>query len=338
MKKLFIAFAAISLGLLAASCSIGDIIGINLDYDMDNPWDSWTKVKTGVYLGTEEGWNKDEVIAKGTDGSIIVCKVDGSGDLPREFSGFDGKKTVYSFGQSQYKGTKIFTHTTSIVAETQSTAMDAFTANVAATKKLWGAKGVGLITTPKKYKKIANGSDFWGNYKAICDKYQAGGYVAPENQLTTEYTEFDTKWFTDKYPKDMDAKGWVVPYTGKGKIEWMTVFRQQGWDDHGNRKVLYGGCQFELVTYVKAEITGITYDEAAEYLNKVKSSGKYNVQDKDNFADGSTSFAFKAWSNDEAENLEGFKGYIYPSYDIKFTSLLTPTLTIEFAVCYITFV
>ena len=323
---------------MAASCSLSDIIGVNLDYNQDNPWESWEKTKAGVYLGIADGWNKDEVIAKGTDGSIIVCKVDGSGDLPREFSGFDGKNTIYTFGQSQYKGTKIFTHTVSIVSETQSTAMDAITANVTATKKLWGAKGIGLITTPKKYKKIAAGSDFWGNYKSICQKYQAGGYVAPENQLVTEYTEFDTKWFTDKYPKDMDARGWVVPYTGKGKIEWMTVSHQQGWDDHGNRKVFYGGCDFADVTYVKAEITGITYDEAAEYLNKVKSSGKYNVQSPDNYADGSTSFAFKAWSDDNAESTEGYKGYICPNYDIKFTSLLGPTLTIEFAVSYTTYV
>lgn len=339
MKKAFSLSVLLAAAICLSSCTLSDLLGINLDYDISNPWSSWDKVSPGVYLGTEDGYNKDEVIAKGTDGSIITCDVDkGSSITPREFGGFDGTDTVYGFGGDKYKGSDYLWKTIDVMSkEPSNQSILTVSTNIDATKKLWGAKGVGLITSPKKYKKLDKGGTFWDNYKFICSKYQDGGYVDPAQQLTTSYTVYDTKWLYDKYPSDMNARGWVVPYTGSGKIEWMTVCRQKGWDDRGKRKTLWGGCSFENITYVKAEISGISYDDAAAYVAKVKAEGKYNKLLHDS-ADGSSMISFETCSDDSTESTEGFSGYITPQYKISYTTTLFTTLTVEFSVEYVTYV
>lgn len=341
MKKVLETMAVAVLAFSAVSCTISDIIGINLDYDLNDPWSSWEKVPAGVYVGTDDSYNKGDIIAKGTDGSMIAGKVPGQGQkIPGDFCAYDGKNTTYEFGMGEYKGQDYLNKTVRIVSDAQSTG--SFVTgmnNVASTRKLWASKGVGIITTPKKYKKIAAGGDMTANYKAICSKYQAGGYVSLDEQLTVEYTKYDTEWLYDKYPADMNSRGWVVPYTGPGKLEFVSVFRQKGWDEVGNRLILWGGCQFSNITWVKAQVSGISYEEAKAYVDNVKASGKYNVVTED-VADGSKMISFIAHSNDEIEHPDqsGYGGYIHPSYKITFASVMGTVLSIEFGVTYVTYV
>ena len=323
------------------SCTISDIIGINLDYNINDPWSSWEKVSPGVYVGTDKSYNEGDIIAKGTDGSMITGKVPGKGQkLPGEFSAYDGKNTVYSFGIGESKDGDYPYKTVTIVSDEQSTGtIVSAMSNVAATRKLWGAKAVGIVTTPKKYKKIAAGGDMLANYKTICKKYQEGGYVSLDQQLTIEYTKYLTEWLYDQYPADMNARGWVVPYTGKGTIEYVTVCREKGWENTKDLLVLWGGCQFSNVTWVRAQISGLSYEDAKAYIDNVKASGKYNVVTEDE-ADGSQLISFIAYSNDELERPDkaGYKGYIHPAYKITFSTLLAPTLTIEFGVTRVIYV
>ena len=335
MKRVFNAIAVAAL-LLASSCTLSDIIGIDLaGYDMNDPWGSWEKVKPGVYVGTDKSYNEGDLIAKGTDGSILCGKVKDKTDMPLEFKGYDGDHTTYTFDYGESKGTKILKCTKAVLSDNQSTYPMAIATNVAAARKLWGAEGIGIMTTPKKYKKVAAGGDFMHNYKAICKKYQSIPYKDPKDQIVSDHTEYDVKWNSSLYPSDMDAKGWVVPYTGKCEV--FTVNRQYGWDDIGNRKILWGGCSWGIVTYVKATVTDADYATALQYVNKVKSLGKYNYV-YDDVADGGSVISFKATSNDEAENTDGYSGYIHPEYKITYTSALYNTLSIEFGVTFVTFV
>ena len=338
MRRFIIAAAFAALSLASVSCTLTDLL--KFDYDINDPWSSWEKVEPGVYLGTDDSFNKGEIIAKGTDNSMICGNVNGNYVVvPTKFTAFDGVNTTYEFGYSEYKGTKFLTCSMAIMAKEQSKDMMAFSANEEATKKLWGAKCSGICSFPSKYKKIAKGGDMLANYKTICEKYQKElPYTEPSKQLISCYSDFRGNWLTGKYPTDMDAKGWVVPYKGPGRLELCSIYRQGGWDDRGNRKVFYGGCQFENVTWVEARVSGATYEEALQYVNSVKSTGHYNVVIEDSAIEGKV-ISFKADSDDKAENTEGYSGYICPCYEVSFTDLLgTTTLTIKFGVGYTTFV
>ena len=340
MRRVFIAAAFAALALSSVSCKLVDLVAdiASFGYDVNDPWGSWEKVDPGVYVGTEANYNEGDLIAKGTDNSMICCKVDGNYYVtPPKFDAFDAKNTVYEFGYSEYKQKKVLTCGMSIVSKEQSTDMFCVNANEEALKKTWGAKGVGICSTPRKYKKIAKGGDFLANYKTICEKYQKElPYTAPTSQLITSYTDYRGTWLSGNYPSDMDAKGWVVPYSGPGKLEFCTVSRQQGWDDHGNHKMLWGGCSFSTVTWVEGRVSNITYDDALTYVNTVKASGKYNKVYEDAAISGTISF--KAGSNDEGEDCSGYSGYIHPTYEISFVDLLGGTLTIKFGVAYVTYV
>lgn len=341
MKRLLITLAGAAALLCLASCSISDVIGINFDYDIMNPWNSWEKLEPGIYLGTEDGYNKGDIIAKGTDLSMITCNVDGNYEVtPPDFKAYDGQNTLYTFGYDERKGNKYLHKTLTVVSDQASTSsISTLSSNVDAVRKLWGANCSALVMSPKKYKKIANGGDFLANYEKICQEYQNGlPYQAPDQQLTIEYTKFDTEWLYNLYPQDMNARGWVVPYTGKGKIEWCTVDRQRGWEEKGTRKVLWGGCSWENVTWVKAEISGLEFGDALEYVNKVKASGKFNQVIEDTASEELGVISFNATSDDSSESTEGFGGYIHPSYEISYSSLLYKTLTITFGVVYVTYV
>lgn len=338
MKKIVNALLCTSLLFAAASCSLGELLDTDFgSYDMSNPWGSWENVKPGIYLGTDDDFNPGDLIAKGTDGSIIVCDINkGSDKMPGDFKGYDADHTTYTFSYGSSKEGDYLMYTKSVLSDKAGgNSLLSVANNVTAAKKIWGALCVNLVTFPKKYKKIADGGTFWQNYKTICQKYQSIPYKDVKDQLLSEEIYYDTKWKSGVYPSDMDAKSWVIPFSGD--LESMTVDRQYGWDQVGKRKVFYGGCTWGLVTYVKATVTSANYEEVAAYVAKVKSQGKYNKVYED-VADGKSTISFNAYSDEDAESTEGYSGYIYPGYKITYSSALFNTLTIEFSVCYVTFV
>lgn len=337
MKKTLSTLAGAAFLLTVTSCSLSDLLGLDFGaYNMADPWSSWENVTPGIYLGTDDDFNPGDLIAKGTDGSIIVCDVkSSSAKVPGDFKGYDADHTTYTFSYGTYKGTDYLKYTKQVLCDKQGSSLLSIANNVTAAKKLWGAECVNLVTFPKKYKKIANGGTFMENYKTICQKYQKLPFQDIKDQLLAEQVYYDVKWIDGLYPAEMNAKGWVIPYTGQ--MESMTVNRQYDWDRVGERKIFYGGCTWEKVDYVKATVTDATYEEVAAYIAKVKASGKYNVVYEDT-ADGKSVISFKAGSNDEAENTDGYSGYIAPGYKITYTSALYNTLSIEFSVVYTTFV
>ena len=327
--------ALLGAGLLMSACTLTDLV--KFDYDINDPWSSWLKMEPGIYVCIDDSFGKGDLIAKGTDNSIIECNTDTSMPIPDKFGAFDGNKTVYSFGYTTYDKKDYLICDISVMSEEKGSTIATTTTDIQSTKALWGAKCVNLATFPSKYKKVQKGGSFQENYKWICQNYQTLAYVAPESQFITSYKEYGTKWSNDRYPNELNSKGWVVPYTAGGKFEFQEICQQKGWNDIGRRKILWGGCSWGEVDYVRAGVSGITYEEAAAYVEKVKSLGKYNKVHED-FADGSKSISFVAYSDDSTENTEGFSGYIYPGYSIKYTNYLTPTLSIEFSVCYMTYV
>ena len=337
MRKLFPALLIAALTLAAVSCKLSDITGIGLDYNVSDPWSSWEKVEPGIYVCIDDDFGKGDLIAKGKDNSMVVCNTDTSGPVPRDFKAFDGDKTAYTFSYGTFKGSDYLKCTISLASEERGATLMTTMTDIKSTKALWGANCSSLLTFPKKYKKVHAGGNLLDNYKWICQKYQSLPYAAPEDQLVESYMEYGTKWSSARYPSEMDSKGWVIPYTGPGKFEYQEICQQIDWDGVGNRKILWGGCHWGKVDYVRACVSGLTYEEAASYVAKVKSLAKYNVTYED-VADGSSTISFNVWSDDRSESTEGFSGYIYPSYKIVYTTALTPTLTIEFAVCYITYV
>lgn len=336
MKKIANALLCASLMLAATSCSLKELFDVDWGgYNQSDPWSSWTSVKPGIYLGTDDDFNPGDLIAKGTDGSIIVCEVDDDADVPREFKGYDGDHRTYTFSYDTYKGTKFLKYTMAVLCDKPGTSLLAIVNNVEAARKLWGAECVNLVTFPKKYKKIADGGDFAQNYKTICQKYQKLPYQDLKDQLLAEEVHYDVKWLNGLYPSDMDAKGWVIPYGGQ--LESMTVCRQYDWDQIGNRKIFYGGCNWGKVFSVKATITEADYAKAAAYVAEIKSKGHYNKVSEDS-SDGKTFVSFKSYSDDEAESTEGYKGYISPTYEVSYSTALFNTLSVDFEVVYTTFV
>lgn len=330
------ALSCAGLLLAASSCTLTDIL--NFDYDINDPWGSWEKIDPGIYECIDDSFGKGAVIAKGTDNSLIECNTDTSAPVPAKFAAFDGTDTVYDFSYGEYDGNKYLKCTISKMSKERGGTIATAMTDIESTKKLWGARCSGIASFPSKYRKVHKGGKFIDNYKWMCQKYQSLPYKAPEDQLVSSYTEYGTKWSNARYPAAMDAQGWVIPYTGNGKFEWQEVCNQVGWNGVGKRKVFYAGsCIWGLTTYVKACVSGLTYEDAAEYVAKVKSQGHYN-DIKEDTADGSKLISFEAYSNDDAENTEGYSGYICPGYKILYSDLLTPTLTIEFSVCYTTFV
>lgn len=336
MKRTFKAIAFSAILLVLASCTLEDIIGIDFaGYDMSDPWGSWEKVKPGIYVGNEKGYNDGDLIAKGTDGSILSAKVGDEYDVPYKFKGYDADHTTYEFSYGESKGKKYLTCVINVLSDNQSSHPFYITTNVKAYKSIIASEGVSLMTTPKKYSKVASGGDILQNYKTICQKYQKLPYQAPKDQLIIDHTEYDVKWINSLYPSDMNSRGWVVPYSGK--CESFTVNRQYGWESVGNRKILWGGCKWENVTWVIATVTDVDYAKALEYVNKVKATGKYDDVYED-MADGSGIVSFKATSKDPEANKEGYDGYIHPTYEITYTSALYNTMTIKFGVAYVTYV
>ncbi|MBR4809342.1 MAG: hypothetical protein IK031_03575 [Bacteroidales bacterium] len=339
MRKAF--FALLGAGLLMSACTISDILGIDFSYDISDPWGSWEKVEPGIYVCTDEDLGKGELIAKGTDNSMIVCETETSSPIPAEFKAYDGDKTTYEFGYGEYKGKQFLKCSIHVASEEKGSTMVTVLTDVKSIKATWGAECSSLVTFPKKFKKVHKGAKFLENYKWICQKYQTLPYQAPEDQLVYSYKEYGTKWFSNRYPSDMDAKNWVIPYSGPGKFEYEEVWKQIDWDDRGNHKALWGGCDFGKVFRVEACISGLSYEEAAAFIDKVRSQAKYNKTYED-YADGANSMQLYVYSDDSTENTEGYSGYIFPSYKVTFTNAIMPqfasTLTIEYEVQYETYI
>ena len=327
--------------LSAASCTLSDVLGIGFDYDMNDPWGSWEKVEPGIYVCIDDSFGKGDLIAKGSDNSMICCNTDTSSPIPKDFKAFDGTKTEYSFSYGEYKGEQYLKCSIAVASEERGKTLTTTMTDIASTKALWGAECSSILTFPKKYKKVHKGGKFLDNYKWICQKYQALPYKAPEDQLVSSYKEYGTKWSSSRYPSDMDAKSWVIPYSGPGKFEYEEVCKQINWDDRGEHKPLWGGCNWGKVFKVDACISGLTYEEAASFISKVKGLAKYNKTIEDT-ADGSNTICFHVTSDDSTENTEGASGYITPSYKLTFINALTEafasTLTIEYEVVYVTYV
>ena len=338
MKKAL--FALIGAGLLFSSCTLSDILGIDFSYNVSDPWSSWEKVEPGIYVCTDKELGEGELIAKGTDNSMIVCETASKSLVPTDFKAFDGTNTVYEFGYGSHKGKDFLKCSIHVASEEKGSTLVTVLTDVKSVKATWGAECSSLVTFPKKFKKVHKGGKFLENYKWICQKYQSLPYQAPEDQLVYSYMEYGTKWFSNKYPSDMEARHWVIPYSGPGKFEYEEVCKQIDWDEVGNRKILWGGCQWGKVFMVQACVSGLTYDEAMSFVDKVRSQAKYNKTLED-YADGKN-IELYVTSDDSTESCEGFSGYVHPSYKIKFidalTSALSSTLTIEYNVEYITYV
>ncbi|MBO4566223.1 MAG: hypothetical protein J5695_03250 [Bacteroidales bacterium] len=339
MKRLLFALCCATLLLSATSCTLSDILGIDFSYDISDPWSSWEKVEPGIYVCTDKELGEGELIAKGTDNSMIVCETGSNSVVPTDFKAFDGNKTVYQFGYGTHKGKDYLSCSISVASEEKGSTLVTALTDIKSVKATWGAECSSLVTFPKKFKKVHKGGKFLDNYKWICQKYQTLPYLAPEDQLVSSYREYGTKWFSDKYPSDMEAKGWVIPYSGPGKFEYEEVCKQIDWDEQGNRKVLWGGCQWGKVFKVEACISGLTYEQASDFVNKVQGKAKYN-KTVENYFDGKT-FEWYVTSDDSTESTEGYGGYIHPTYIIKFVDAFASfasTLTIEYDVVYVTFV
>lgn len=336
MKRLFVALSCAGLLAVASSCNLTDLL--NFDYDINDPWGSWERMEPGIYECIDDSFGKGDVIAKGTDNSLIECNTDTSAPIPADFAAFDGTDKVYEFGYGEYDGNKYLHCTISKMSKERGATVVTAMTDIESTKKLWGARCSSIASFPSKYKKVHKGGSFMENYKWMCQQYQSLPFKAPEDQLVISYKEYGTKWSSERYPSAMDSEAWVIPYTGGGKFEYQEICRQMGWDGVGRRKVFYSGkCIWGQVDYVKACVSGLTYEEAAEYVAKVRTMAHYNKIIED-AADGSRMISFEVISDDEGMNMEGFAGYVYPGYKIVYNNLLTPTLTIEFSVCYMTYV
>ena len=296
----------------------------------------YDKAEPGIYM------NGNELLAKGTDGSIFHIDdvtslqmpgaAGGKECIPNNWDAYDGKMSTYFFWMDYYNDIdnnwQTYTYQDTVFYKNQvewSSKDDAL---------LQG--GVTYFMFFKDYKKVAEAGDFEQTYIEIAKRVQVRGPIVSPSKMVLQYKKMNCRWLSDLYPADMEAKGYVFKYTGSGNITSMEVNRVFEWGKSvNNPKVAWlPQCNIDDVAYVIVDIQGATAEDVKAYIAKVKAEGHYTrvLYDGNGEEEGLIGFSADSW---DYEPGEGIDGYVYPTYEV---SLFGDLLHIEFTVAKVGFV
>ena len=306
------------------------------DGDDDYDWGkAYRETDPGIYM------NGNELLAKGTDGSIFHIDDITSMQqpqaamapecIPNNFDAYDGKWSTFFFWMDYYNDNDgnlmTFTYQDTVFYKVQEEWDESTKQDINAMMFLFSAI--------KSYTKVAEASDFENTYIAIAKRVQVRGPIVPPSKMVPQYKKYNCEWLSEWYPKDMEDKGYVFKYTGSGKIFSMEVNRIFEWGKSvNNPKVDWlPACNVDDVSSIKIIIHGASAEDAKAFIAKIKQDGHYTRISAEFDTGEVISFAADSW---DYEPGEGKVGYVYPSYSVVFTS--AGYLTIEFNVAKVGFV
>lgn len=298
--------------------------------DMQSGIDKWLKsdkyesAEPGIYVNSER-----ELVAKGTDGSVFM--IDDTSQFlstlamycepfyPAGFQAWDGKSSIYSFSMDYYNdndGNAFTSHYedtigTVVVAEYPASG-------------LYSIDAVKLeFTMPfmsfDDYNKIAEAGDFETTYKTIAKMLQKAGPIVVPADMIQKYTKFDCQWLSDRYPAAMEQAKYVIPYTGSGNIKYMRVDREFEGGKTSDGYVWLYPCDVDDVVEIEVVIENVSKEDAAAYIQKVKTEGVYSQFNENN--DIFTANSDNYYDEDvHGPAPEGTKGFVFPTYSVLYVN------------------
>lgn len=298
--------------------------------DMQSEIDKWLKgdkyesAEPGIYVNSER-----KLVAKGTDGSVFM--IDDTSQFlstlamycepfyPAGFQAWDGKSSIYSFSMDYYNdndGNAFTSHYedtigTVVVAEYPASG-------------LYSIDAVKLeFTMPfmsfDDYNKIAEAGDFETTYKTIAKMLQKAGPIVVPADMIQKYTKFDCQWLSDRYPAAMEQAKYVIPYTGSGNIKYMRVDREFEGGKTSNGYVWLYPCDVDDVVEIEVVIENVSKEDAAAYIQKVKTEGVYSQFNENN--DIFTANSDNYYDEDvHGPAPEGTKGFVFPTYSVLYVN------------------
>lgn len=297
----------------------------------NNPLDwkaNYEKAVPGIYM------NGDELLAKGTDGSIFHIPdvnslqtpgaAGGKECIPNNFHAYDGDRSTYFFWMDYYNDNdgnwQTYSYDDTVFYKVQ-TEWDDEQLDLAIDTN--GDRSAFMMF--KDFARVADAGDFEETYLEIAKRVQVCEPIVSPSNMVLQYTKKKTEWLTDLYPADMEAKGYVFRYTGSGNITSMSVDRVFEWGKSVNDpKVSWlPQCQTDDVAYVTVEITDVSETDAKAFIDKVRTEGHYSRIVSDSASDGFIAFEADSWDYYDEDvhgpAPDGLAGYVYPSYKIVYT-------------------
>lgn len=316
--------------------------------------DIFNNIKPGIYTcmdGSTTG-----VVAKGTDGSgFLISDINDyttyyptiritSNALPNGFSAFDGDRTAYTFVYSQpllHEGSTATWQGLIWNEEMIYKLVDVYPNRNA----MFNATGtmLSIAIMSSTLTKIDDAGNFQETYMKLADRYQKFSHKIGPDKMMPQMTVWNPKqWRSDLYPDEMNQKKHVIPYTGGGSFEWMTVNR---WMPTGpSLPLLNYPCYVDYVEYIEACYFNVSEADARAYVKKVKEEAPVkNIRHDDDTTgpdeNGNTIIMFHFQSDGSPETGDLGYTYCFPGYEvIYFNEAGQSSLTIKFTTNYLTIV
>ena len=301
---------------------------------------NYEKAEPGIYM------NGNELLAKGTDGSIFnIADVteyqqpleDAPEAIPAHWIGWDGKHSTYSFELHYYNDNdgNWMTHT---YQDTVLYCMENKWDDAHLQDMVDAEGGRIAFMSFHSFKKIAEAGDFDQTFVEIAKRYQKCGPIVKPSNMIRHYTEhYYNRWLSDLYPAAMEDAGYVFKYTGSGTINKMSVKRIFQWGAQQEHWVWHPWCEIDDVAYVTVEIANVSEADAAAFVEKVKNGGHYTRVIPNEY--GLISFSADSYNYYDPDvhgpAPDGLKGWVYPSYEVYYFEGM---LHIEFTVVRSAFV
>ena len=286
----------------------------------------------GIYM------KGDSLLAKGTDGSIFVIpdvtdlgSPMGEKFYPNGFVGYDGKSTTYEFRMDYANDiddnwlTQTFKDTVFYAAKSEWAANSAdvvYTLDNALNVLVYS-----YFYNISRYEKIADAGDFDNTYVAIAKMVQKGGPIVKPSEMISKHTKYSPDhWLSELYPADMEAKKYVVPYTGKGSITYMSV-------DHlfenGKKEGTFWILEYvqtDDVSSITVMMSDVPVDDVRAYIQKITDEVPHSEVSND--LDTGEIISFQI----DSENYDEMGVVVYPQYEIAYvasTKTLSITITVR---------
>ena len=374
MQKLLFTLTCIAGAFLLAACNPNkpnNPDNPNVPYNPeDHPEDAslsnWEKclkyIQPGIYQGlTDEelqtggmnmGYN-NVILAICEDGTSFYVSNITNGTVIAPFTAFDGKLTFYNYGATKNdKGEFLYNKEIKTYSVDKLTSIGNATRDINSQLKLWAVnfgfddyfyKGTMI---QKYFRRIGEAKDFNSTYEKIFNlaKHQ-GAFTAEQDYFVTSHTIYGAGWHNELYPSDLNAKNWVIPYDGEGKIERFAVYRQRNWAYDDRWYLFYGPCNYGLVTWVECDVI-CDSDEAIRWYNKVATEAKYNrtnpnktgIYPSYNDPEVISTVGYGYYSTGDDLDLSGYEGYICPTYEMIWLGGYNNFMTMKFGVEWVTYV
>ena len=368
MKKLLFALTCLAMLVSVPACKPKNEPQ-NPNDNWDNPYanvddsllTSWEKcrkhVRPGIYqgltdeelnTGTNMGYDK-VILAVCEDGSAFYCKLS-EGSVIAPITCYDGNLTFTKVtGSEPTTGNYQYDKDITVCSREALTIGTHKTYDIATQLELWASTYFGFdkyfyqgTMIEKYFRRIDDAPNFNATYEKVFKRaIKKGGYVPFNDLFTASHTIYGDGWHNELYPESMNTQRWVVPYDGNDRIERFAVYRQRNWGYDSRWYMFYSPCNWELVTWVECDVA-CDSEEALRWKAKITAmTDRYNEVSSSKTAETEYVIGYGFDTNDEDVDLDGYKGYIRPTYEMQWMKNVNTWIygmSIKFGVAWTTYV